>query len=102
MQRPSTGQTWPRTDGSCSRRGTERPPWMPSTAGARWSLGEALAHVSRSERLQAGELFATGTLPAGSGIEAGRLLEAGDEIEIAIEGIGRIRNGICREGHERS
>jgi len=73
-----------------------------STAGARWSLGEALAHASRSERLYPGELFATGTLPGGSGIEAGRLLDAGDEIEIAIEGIGSIRNSISREAQERS
>lgn len=70
----------------------------PSSAGPRWSLGEALAHVSRSERLYPGELFATGTLPGGSGIEIGRLLDAGDEIEIAIDGIGGLRNSICREG----
>jgi len=66
----------------------------PETAGARWSLGEALAHASRSERLYPGELFATGTLPGGSGIERGRLLEAGDEIEIGITGIGTLRNRI--------
>ena len=66
----------------------------PQTTGARWSLGEALAHVSRSERLFPGELFATGTLPGGSGIERGRLLEAGDEIEIGITGVGTLRNRI--------
>ncbi|MCC7254203.1 fumarylacetoacetate hydrolase family protein [Hyphomicrobium sp.] len=70
----------------------------PSTADPRWSLGEALAHVSRSEQLYPGELFATGTLPGGSGIEVGRLLDVGDTIEIAIEGVGRLRNTICREG----
>jgi 2-keto-4-pentenoate hydratase/2-oxohepta-3-ene-1,7-dioic acid hydratase in catechol pathway len=66
----------------------------PETSGARWSLGEALAHVSRSERLYPGELFATGTLPGGSGIERGGLLEAGDEIEIGIKGVGTLRNRI--------
>ncbi|WP_439542472.1 fumarylacetoacetate hydrolase family protein [Hyphomicrobium sp.] len=66
----------------------------PQTAGGRWSLGEAVAHVSRSERLFPGELFATGTLPGGSGIERGRLLEAGDEIEIGITGVGTLRNRI--------
>jgi len=69
-----------------------------TTAGTRWSLGEVLAHASRSERLYPGELFATGTLPGGSGIEAGRLLGPGDIVEIAIEGIGRLRNVIGREG----
>lgn len=70
----------------------------PSCAGPQWTLGEALAHVSRSERLYPGELFATGTLPGGSGIETGRLLAAGDTIEIAIDGVGSLRNTICREG----
>lgn len=70
----------------------------PLSAGARWTLGEALAHASRSERLYPGELFATGTLPGGSGIEAGRMLSAGDTVEIAIDGVGRLRNTICREG----
>ncbi len=67
----------------------------PSSAGARWSLGEALAHASRDERLIAGELFATGTLPDGSGIETGRLLAAGDTIELAIDGVGSLTNRIA-------
>ena len=64
----------------------------PSSAGPRWSLGEALAHVSRSERLHPGELFATGTLPGGCGIETGRLLAAGDMIDIGLDGVGTLRN----------
>ena len=70
----------------------------PSSAGAHWSLGEALAHASRSEQLHPGELFATGTLPGGSGIETGRMLSDGDVVEIAIEGVGQVRNTICRKG----
>jgi len=65
-----------------------------STVGARWSLGEILAHACRGEQLHPGELFGTGTLPGGSGIETGRLLKAGDTIEIAIDGIGTISNPI--------
>ena len=66
----------------------------PSTAGARWSLGEVLAHASRSEQLHPGELFGSGTLPNGSGIETGHRLEPGDSIEIGIEGIGTLANRI--------
>jgi len=66
-----------------------------STAGARWSLGEVLAHASRGERLHAGELFGTGTLPGGSGIETGRLLASGDTISLAIDGIGTLTNHIA-------
>jgi len=65
-----------------------------STAGAQWSLGEVLAHASRSEPLQAGEFFGTGTLPGGSGIETGHLLKSGDQIEITIDGIGTLANRI--------
>ncbi|MEW5965339.1 MAG: fumarylacetoacetate hydrolase family protein [Pseudomonadota bacterium] len=74
----------------------------PATAGPHWTLGEALAHVSRGERLHPGELFATGTLPGGSGIERGRLLEPGDTIEIGIHGIGSITNRIVDDGRGQS
>jgi 2-keto-4-pentenoate hydratase/2-oxohepta-3-ene-1,7-dioic acid hydratase in catechol pathway len=60
----------------------------------RWSLGEMLAHASRSEHLYAGEFFATGTFPGGSGIETARLLRPGDTIEIGIYEIGSVANTI--------
>lgn len=66
-----------------------------TTRGARWSLGEVLAHASRGEQLFPGELFGTGTLPGGSGIEYGRLLERGDTIALAIDGIGTLTNRIA-------
>jgi 2-keto-4-pentenoate hydratase/2-oxohepta-3-ene-1,7-dioic acid hydratase in catechol pathway len=66
----------------------------PTTAGAKWSLGEVLAHASRSEQLHAGELFGSGTLTGGSGIETGHALKPGDRIEIGIEGIGSLANAI--------
>ena len=65
-----------------------------STRDAHWSLGEVLAHASRGEQLQPGELFGTGTLPGGSGIEHGQLLERGDTIALAIDGIGTLTNRI--------
>lgn len=64
------------------------------TAGARFSLGEVLAHASRGEQLFPGELFGTGTLPGGSGIETGRLLERGDVITLTIDGVGTLTNRI--------
>lgn len=83
---------WRNLKGSVRRNG--RLIAEPSTAGAKWSLGEVLAHACRGEPLQPGELFATGTLPRGSGIETGRLLAPGDLIEIGIEGIGTLSNRI--------
>lgn len=68
------------------------------TAGARWSLGEVLAHASFCEPLQPGEFFGSGTLPGGSGIETGRLLQDGDKIEVGIEDIGTLTNPIVGGG----
>ena len=65
-----------------------------ATREARWLLGEVLAHASRGEQLHPGELFGTGTLPGGSGIEHGRLLERGDTIVLAIDGIDTLSNRI--------
>ncbi len=65
-----------------------------ATKGPQFSLGEALAHASAGEQLHPGELFGSGTLPGGSGIESGRLLTRGDTISLAIDGIGTLTNRI--------
>ncbi|MFE6923020.1 fumarylacetoacetate hydrolase family protein [Nocardia sp. NPDC057663] len=65
-----------------------------SSAGMQWSLGEVLAHASRSEQLIPGELFGTGTLPGGSGMETGHWLETGDTLTLALDGIGHITHDI--------
>jgi 2-keto-4-pentenoate hydratase/2-oxohepta-3-ene-1,7-dioic acid hydratase in catechol pathway len=65
-----------------------------SSAGMQHDLGEVLAHASRSERLRPGELFGTGTLPGGSGMETGHWLHAGDTLELRIDGIGSIEHRI--------
>ena len=65
-----------------------------STAGMRYSLGEVLAHASKDEQLHAGELFGTGTLPGGSGMENGCWLEPGDELRLCIDRIGEVRHRI--------
>jgi len=65
-----------------------------STAGMRYSLGEVLAHVSKEEHLFAGELFGTGTLPGGSGMENGHWLKSGDVLQLEIERIGEIKHKI--------
>ncbi|WP_111511952.1 fumarylacetoacetate hydrolase family protein [Mycobacterium kyogaense] len=65
-----------------------------SSAGMQHSVGDVLAHASHSEHLYPGELFATGTLPGGSGMETGRWLHPGDTLELAIDGIGCIEHAI--------
>ncbi|ARN83196.1 fumarylacetoacetate hydrolase family protein [Methylocystis bryophila] len=63
-------------------------------AGMRYSLGEALAFVSQSEPLFAGELFGSGTPTGGSGMEIGRWLKIGDRLRLVIEGVGEIAHEI--------
>lgn len=65
-----------------------------TTAGIEHSLGETVAFLSMEEQLYPGELIATGTLPGGSGIENGRLLQAGDRLRLIIEEIGEITHEI--------
>ena len=65
-----------------------------SSVGMRYSIGEVLAHLSRDEPLFPGELIASGTLPGGSGLEAGRLLASGDELRLVIEEVGEITHRI--------
>ena len=54
-----------------------------STNGLQWNFGEMLAHASRDEQLLPGEVFSTGTLTGGSGMEAGSWLARGDSLEAA-------------------
>ncbi|TVX94817.1 fumarylacetoacetate hydrolase family protein [Mycolicibacterium porcinum] len=65
-----------------------------SSAGMQHTLGEVLAHASRCEPLCPGELFGTGTLPGGSGMETGHWLHPGDTLMLTLDGIGRIEHRI--------
>jgi 2-keto-4-pentenoate hydratase/2-oxohepta-3-ene-1,7-dioic acid hydratase in catechol pathway len=70
--------------------------------GIEWSRGNSstmhhrfediIAHVSASETLYAGEFIGSGTVGNGCGFELGRYPQAGDEIELEIHGIGKLRN----------
>lgn len=62
--------------------------------GMQHSIGEVLAHASRSEQLHAGELFATGTLTGGSGMEVGKWLRPGDTLMLTLDGVGDVEHTI--------
>ena len=65
-----------------------------NTRGLQWSLGEVLAHASRDEQLLPGEVFATGTLPGGSGMETGNWLQPGDTLRLVLDGVGEVEHRI--------
>jgi len=58
------------------------------------SWEDLIVHASQSETLYPGEVFASGSLGKGSGIEFGRYLQPGDVVELEVEGIGVLRNRI--------
>jgi 2-keto-4-pentenoate hydratase/2-oxohepta-3-ene-1,7-dioic acid hydratase in catechol pathway len=53
-----------------------------------FSIPDLLAYVSNVMTLEVGDVVATGT-PAGVGI-----LKAGDEVEVEIPGVSRVRNPV--------
>lgn len=59
-----------------------------------WKFEDMIAHASRDEYLYPGEIFGTGTVGNGSGKESGRMLQAGDVIELSVEGLGLLRNRV--------
>ncbi|BFM14782.1 fumarylacetoacetate hydrolase family protein [Maricurvus nonylphenolicus] len=65
-----------------------------STKDMYHSFQESIAFASRGEKLHPGELFGSGTLPGGSGMENGRWLSPDDVLELEIKGIGHIKNKI--------
>jgi 2-keto-4-pentenoate hydratase/2-oxohepta-3-ene-1,7-dioic acid hydratase in catechol pathway len=71
--------------------------WTDSTsAGRQFSFEDLIVHVSQSETIYPGELWGSGTVTGGSGLELNRWLKPGDLIEFEIEGIGILRNRVQR------
>lgn len=71
--------------------------WTDSTSGGRqFSFADLIVHVSQSETIYPGELWGSGTVTGGSGLELGRWLQPGDVVELEIEGIGILRNHVAR------
>lgn len=67
-----------------------------SSAGRQFSFEDLIAHVSQSETIHPGELWGSGTVTGGSGLELGKWLRPGDLVELEIEGIGRLANRVVR------
>jgi 2-keto-4-pentenoate hydratase/2-oxohepta-3-ene-1,7-dioic acid hydratase in catechol pathway len=63
-----------------------------------FSLAELIEYASRGLTLEAGDVIATGT-PGGVGDSRNppRYLQEGDVVEVWVEGVGTLRNGVRRE-----
>jgi 2-keto-4-pentenoate hydratase/2-oxohepta-3-ene-1,7-dioic acid hydratase in catechol pathway len=61
-----------------------------------WKYEDCIAFVSRNETVHPGELFCSGTVGNGSGLEIGHYVEPGEVVELEVEKIGVLRNRIVR------
>ena len=61
-----------------------------------WSFPQMITHVSMDEQLYPGDILGSGTVGGGCGIELDRFLQAGDVVELEVEGIGVLRNRVVR------
>ena len=74
--------------------------------GEEWSRGstsqmdhrfeDVLVHASRNQTVQPGEIFGSGTVPSGCGLESDRYFNDGDTVELEIEKIGILRNRVVK------
>jgi 2-keto-4-pentenoate hydratase/2-oxohepta-3-ene-1,7-dioic acid hydratase in catechol pathway len=63
-----------------------------NTGDIHWRFSQIIARMSDSEPLRTGEVFGSGTVAFGCGLELGRYLGPGDEVELEITGLGVLRN----------
>ena len=70
-----------------------------STANPAHDIGEMLAYASKGERLDAGDVISTGTMPGCCGLELERWIRPGQTVELEIDRIGTVSNRISADAH---
>lgn len=71
--------------------------WSRGSTGAMYhQFEDIIAYVSRSQTIYPGEVFGSGTVGSGCGMEQMRFLQSGDVVELSVEKIGTIRNKVVR------
>jgi 2-keto-4-pentenoate hydratase/2-oxohepta-3-ene-1,7-dioic acid hydratase in catechol pathway len=69
--------------------------WSSGNAGTSyWSFDQMIAHVSMDETLYPGDIFGSGTVGRGCGLELDRWIQPGDLVELEIGGLGVLANRI--------
>lgn len=69
-----------------------------ATADPAHDIGEMLAYASKGERLDAGDVISTGTMPGCCGLEIERWVRPGQTVELEIDGIGTLTNLVSAGG----
>ena len=69
--------------------------WTDGNSGTMYrTWDQIIEYVSRDETLYPGDFLGSGTVGGGCGAEHGRWIKPGDSIELEMEGIGVLRNGV--------
>ncbi len=68
-----------------------------TTADMYRTFPEIISYVSTSELIVPGDVFGSGTVGWGCGLELGKYLKEGDIVELEVEGLGMLRNRIGRK-----
>ena len=72
--------------------------WSEGSFGSiSWSFAQMIEHVSRGETIYPGEVFGSGTVGGGCGLEMDRFLQPDDVVELEIQPIGTLKTRIVRE-----
>lgn len=59
-----------------------------------WTFAQMIVHVSRGEMIYPGDVFGSGTVGGGCGLELDRYLSPGDVVELEIQPIGVLRTQV--------
>ena len=69
--------------------------WSEGFSGdGHYSFSQMIEFASRDEMIQAGDVIGSGTVGSGCGLELDKWIKPGDEVELVIEKIGRLKNKI--------
>ncbi|MBK9293499.1 MAG: fumarylacetoacetate hydrolase family protein [Oligoflexia bacterium] len=69
--------------------------WSKGNSGSRyWSFGQMIEHVSKDEFIFPGDVFGSGTVGGGCGLELDKWVKPGDVIELEISKLGVLKNTI--------
>ncbi|MCO4792492.1 MAG: fumarylacetoacetate hydrolase family protein [Bacteriovoracaceae bacterium] len=69
--------------------------WSRGHSGdSHFSFSQMIEHVSKDEWVIPGDLFGSGTVGTGCGLEIDKWIKEGDKIELTVESIGTLKNTI--------
>jgi 2-keto-4-pentenoate hydratase/2-oxohepta-3-ene-1,7-dioic acid hydratase in catechol pathway len=69
--------------------------WSQGNSGTRyWSFAQMIEHVSQDEYIYPGDVFGSGTVGGGCGLELDKWVQPGDVVELEIDKLGILKNTI--------